>query len=618
MNFNTIEEVYNYLEKLSLTDKYPNEVSDIWQRFRDDKYNAKDMETVKLAQLEMDIFNFIIRDNKLHSMWSGSNQEGKPFSYPSLDNFKPDSFEYIKNRLNETKNIYLRVRYAHLLWLSPNKNQKYAQLAIDDYLQIIEEQIERFKTGEIKDAPHKILYYLKNAFYLAIQIKYKIDECISLIIEQIKNYNSIKTKNHFLQYNLLRVISENFKIYKDLLNEEIIDIVWNISNYLETEEEFHPAIQMLELGEELSNKLKLNKYDWIKIKANIFEKLLAKSHDNLSAITYCQQALDNYKQIKDIAKIKELEKKFIELKTNAGMQEFSQKIDLEKYIEHCKNVAEEIAKKDPDEILKTLMHAKDILPNKKELEEAVKSQAELTPFLHILPITVYDQSGNPIQHFYSENEKLYFHILESYGHALSMQYFYLIHYIIYTCVRENKLNINTVLNFFEKNSWFGKTYTKKIMGREYSFNWLSQITGSLNEYFVQLKNIIHNPNYYPDLVMPTDSLTVKIEGLVRDLCGFNGITTFMQTKDKNDKLIIKEKDLNMFLREEEIEKIFNPDDLLLFKYLLIEKKGYNLRHKVAHGLMNFSDYSIDNLHLLFICLLKLGMYDFTKKNEDVS
>ena len=87
MKFNTNEEVYIYLEKLSLTDKYHNEVSDIWQRYRDDKYNAKDMETVKLAQLEMDIFNFIIRDNELHSMWSGSDQEGKPFSYPSLDNF---------------------------------------------------------------------------------------------------------------------------------------------------------------------------------------------------------------------------------------------------------------------------------------------------------------------------------------------------------------------------------------------------------------------------------------------------------------------------------------------------------------------------------------------------
>ena len=71
----------------------------------------------------------------------------------------------------------------------------------------------------------------------------------------------------------------------------------------------------------------------------------------------------------------------------------------------------------------------------------------------------------------------------------------------------------------------------------------------------------------------------------------------------------------MLLREEEIEKIFNPDDLLLFKFLLVEKKGYNLRHKVAHGLMHSSEYSIDNLHLLFICLLKIGMYDFTKKNE---
>ncbi len=615
MNFNSNEEVYKYLETLSLADKYPSSVSDIWQKYRDEKYKTKDMDAVNLAQLEMDIFNFTIRDNELHSMRSGSDNEGNPVEYPSLNNFSEESFEHIKNKYAETNNIYLRVRYAHLLWLSPHKNQKYAQSAIDDYFTIISESDQEIKSGELNESPHKILYYLKNLFPLSVQIKYRSNEVISLVIEQIKNYKTVKTKNHFLQYNLLRLINDNYKTFKDTPLDEMIEIIWGISNILEVDKEYHPAIQMLEIGESLSKKIGHTKYDWKKNEAIIYEKLLAEAKEDLAAISYCQQALDCYKQIKDSSKIKELEEKFIELKTNVGLQEFSQKIDIEKYIEYCQNVAEEIAKKDSEEILTILMHAKDILPNKKELEEAVKSQAELTPFLHLLTKTIHDQSGNPIQHFSSENEKVYFHLLENYGHALSMQYIYLIHYIIYTCVRENKLTINSVLDFFEKHSWFGKTFTKKIMGKVYSFNWLSQITGSLIEYFVQLKNIIHNVNYYPDLVMPTDSLTLKIEGLVRDLCSFNGITTFTQTKDKNDKLIVKEKDINMLLREEEIEKIFNPDDLLLFKFLLVEKKGYNLRHKVAHGLMHSSEYSIDNLHLLFICLLKIGMYDFTKKNE---
>jgi len=613
--FNTNDEVYEYLEKTSFTDKYPNSVSDIWQKYRDDKYKLKDMDAVKLAQLEMDIFNFTIRDNELHFMWSGSDKEGNPVEYPSLNTFTNESYEHIKNKFAKTDNIYLRVRYAHLLWLSPHKNQKYAKSAIDDYLLIIEEQIEKLFSGETKDTPHKVLYYLKNIFYLSTQIKYKTYVVVSIILEKIKNYKSIQTKNHFLQYNLIRFINDNFKLFKDTPLKEIVEIAWDISNILESNNEYHPAIQMLKIGVAIEEKIGSAKYNWKKNEALIFEKLLTESHNDLASISYCQEALNSYKQIKDATKVKELETKFIELKENVGLQEFSQEIDVEKYINFCQNLAEDIVKKEPEEILKLLMHAKDLLPNKKELEEAINSQAELTPFLHMLTKTVHDQSGNPIQHFSSENEKVYFHLLESYGYFLSTQYIYLIHYIIYTCVRENKLNINNVLDFFEKYSWFGKTFTKKIMGKVYDFNWLSQITGSLIEYFIQLKNIIHNVNYYPDLVMPTDSLTIKIEGLVRDLCAFNGITTFTQTKDKNDKLIVKEKDINMLLREEEIEKIFNPDDLLLFKFLLVEKKGYNLRHKVAHGLMHSSEYSIDNLHLLFICLLKIGMYDFTRVTE---
>jgi hypothetical protein len=612
MHFNTIEDVYSYIENIKLVDKYHHEIGTIWQIFRDHKLRKKENDLVKLAQLEMDVFNFTIRNNELHPMWSGSDQEGQLVEYPSYDNINYDSFEYIKNRFNETQNIYLRVRYSHLLWLSPFKNSIYAKAAVDDYLLIIEEQIQSVNAGNT-DAPHKLLYYLKNVFYLSSQIKYKIKECISLIMKQIQIFKGSNTSNYFIQYQLLFLINQNFKTFKDLLVDNIFKIMWDITKQLETNEEYHPAIQMLTLGKELSNKLNLEQSEWIKNQARIYEILLSKVPDDLAGIAYCQQALDCYKQIKNAEKIKEMEDKFCQLKTNAEMQVFSQEIDLEKYIEYCQSVSDEISKDEPEKILTALMHSKSILPNIKEIEESIKNQSELTPLLHMLPITIHDQNGNPIQHYSSENEKLYYHILEGYGYSLNMQYTYLIHHIIYASVRENKLNINIVLDYFKKYCWFGKTLSKKIMGLEGNYNWLSQITGSLIEYFFQLKNIIQNQYYLPDLVMPIDSLTVKIEGLVRDLCRLNGITTITQIKDKNNKLIIKEKDLNMLLREKEVEEIFNQDDLFLFKYLLIEKKGINLRHKVAHGLMNSGDYSITNLHLLFICLLKLGKHDFVNK-----
>jgi hypothetical protein len=57
--------------------------------------------------------------------------------------------------------------------------------------------------------------------------------------------------------------------------------------------------------------------------------------------------------------------------------------------------------------------------------------------------------------------------------------------------------------------------------------------------------------------------------------------------------------------------------LLLFKYVLVEKAGLNLRHKIAHCLMSFPEYNTTYMHLLILVLMKLGKYDFVKTDESV-
>lgn len=118
-------------------------------------------------------------------------------------------------------------------------------------------------------------------------------------------------------------------------------------------------------------------------------------------------------------------------------------------------------------------------------------------------------------------------------------------------------------------------------------------------------------------MLAMDSLALKIEGLVRDICVFSGITTFYQVKDKQGRSIIREKDINWLLREDPIKNLFDEDDLLLFKFVLVEKAGLNLRHKIAHCLIDYLEYSISHMHLLLLVLLKLGRYDFVKPGETV-
>ena len=73
---------------------------------------------------------------------------------------------------------------------------------------------------------------------------------------------------------------------------------------------------------------------------------------------------------------------------------------------------------------------------------------------------------------------------------------------------------------------------------------------------------------------------------------------------------------NALLREDAIKKLFDEEDLLFFRFLLIEKCGYNLRHQIAHSLMSFQEYNCDYMHLVILALLRLGKYDFTQNIEN--
>ena len=73
------------------------------------------------------------------------------------------------------------------------------------------------------------------------------------------------------------------------------------------------------------------------------------------------------------------------------------------------------------------------------------------------------------------------------------------------------------------------------------------VAPSLNEYFNQLQAHFLVPEYAPNLVLAMDSLALKIEGLVRDICAFSGITTFYATKDKQDSMRNKILILSVFI-----------------------------------------------------------------------
>jgi len=619
-NFVDLKSLCDHLEKNATDYKYFHQIGNLFQRLRDLKHKEHKSDETEKAQWEVDFFNFMIEEGKLKPMFTGTNDKGEVIEYPTLNRFDDRTYQYLIGRLGSTSNPLLKARYSHILWCSPKKHAKYAKMAVDSYLELI--KIYETKDME-KPQEHyglEILKAIKNAYSIACHVKYKLDKIKSELKRLVTRFNFKSSSSFALRANLIELmLKDKRKFLKgDFLGFE--NICWQISESLTESGNIHSATDMLGLGEKIDQRLGKKTYDWRRRIAESYETLMkqAEKGNNLASLTFCQSALENYKKLKDKDKISELEKKYSELKNSMKLAELKTEIDLTEHIKKCREIAEKVVQNDPSEIIKLLMLNKNLLPKYKDMEKIAEEYSKKFVMQHLLPIEIIDQSGHPAQHFSDEDEKKYYGILQQYDWELKLNKIYLINEIFFAAIRENKLSADILLRFLNRHFWFGKNISKKLANQTIKYNWLNLIAPPLHEYFLQMQYCFANPNYSPNLVLSIDSLALKIEGLIRDICQFSDITTFYMTKDNKNRSIAREKGIHTLLYEEPIKELFDEDDLLFFKFLLVEKAGYNLRHKVAHSLMLFQEYSVNYMHLLMLALLRLGKYDFIKKEGATS
>ena len=74
--------------------------------------------------------------------------------------------------------------------------------------------------------------------------------------------------------------------------------------------------------------------------------------------------------------------------------------------------------------------------------------------------------------------------------------------------------------------------------------------------------------------------------------------------------------MTKLLHDPRVDTLFDPNDLLLFRFLFVEQLGITLRHRVAHGLMLIEDYYFGVLQLLFVALMRLAKYPLPEPLAD--
>lgn len=610
----TLEEIYQIIDNPSfvLVEKYDNKVIPLFKVLGDEQNAAGQHDAIKIAQAEIDAQNFVINDNKLGPTFTGTNEKGEYFEYPSLKMWTDDEFNYLIKREKQTKNPHLKAKYSHILWLSPKKHLRFATDALTQYRKIIRELNSFVWESDEKRDVHFLRHNISNAFHLCISTskQNEIDKIKKLILPISKKFR-IDSDKTYINIELVQLMLNNPKVFKQV---DFKNLEKSCFKYAEKQTSLHSKIDILKVADKVSTKLA--------IRNSIYQELIAKAYvdlsqeredgTNIAAISFCQDAITYYKKLKNTVKVKELEERYKHLKQTMHLGEIKHEFDLTETVKELKKIADEVLKKPTDNIIAFLMYSPLIFPPYQHLyDEAIKQKKE-TSFQFLFGTALYDEFGHTSAHYNDEDEKVHFAIMQNFGFRIRMSSLILLHGIIFRAVEKNKLSSSSFLNFIRNNSWLGQdiTITYK-QNKAKNFNWLQTLAPGINDFFSQIYFLYQNPFNVPNFVLAVDSLSIKIEGILRDICELRGVTTFFQADDGKGRSIVKEKDINALLREETIKNTLSKDDLMLLRFLLVDKVGLNLRNKVAHTLIRNADgYGLQHMLLLIVVILKLAKNEY--------
>lgn len=582
---------------------------------RDEAHRVGDEETVRKCQVEVDTLSFVTRGNVISYTYAGTDNSGNPFEYPSLKAFKDEDFDYLSDRLKHTKNLYLIARYSHILWHSVKKHNNFAISASKAYTQLAKNLYEKVDETDTRSLGLHVINLIENAVLISSQFKnseeYK--EAREFLLKIVKSF-SLPEKS-YLNTSLIHFMLDQNKIFNqtDLagLENELYTLAQKNDNFRK--------IDILQLGKRVDTKLGNNNLIWEKEIGEAYEKMSYDREDETKMIStqFAQEAIKYYKKAKEEEKVVQLTKRYKELKENMQLGQFSKEIDLTEIMEFVRRFSDEVSDRSAEQIFFTLMYDGNILPKYSDLEQQAYEHKKNHPMMFLASAHIIDSSGHVSEYFDTDEEHIYQSILQNYHFSIQFCRSHLLREIFIKSIRKGKLTPSSFVNFMQEKSWLGQDIKRTIkQGEEETYNWLYLLAPAINDYILQLHFYLHNHQNIINLVLCIDSLTLKIEGILRDICDMRGGTSFFFAPDKKGRSIAREKDINALLHDDTIKNFISKDDMLFLKFLLVEKAGLNLRNNVAHSLFRkTNNYSIDFMNLLIVAIFTIAKNEYYPSNK---
>lgn len=532
--------------------------------------------------------NFIKTERKILSLMFSKGKLISRFFSPEIifaELFSDSEIDYIKQRIENTQNSYIVIRYLIILW-NKTKNKEYSKKALNETFGVLKKEIE-CKNIKFIDA-NELLMICRN---IVEKSKYKKEDFLNFL-QDFKKYITTPYDFYFYLEQLVDtklISSDLLKIliadYKDYVKLEIQYYFHNKSGF----ETLLPLIQKARLPvKELYSLLAENEKVLINHrKENDFVKLnlLRKKaeYEKLAGRTN-----DSEKTLEELTKIK--------FDVNLDKVNFSMSSETNKELEILWRIID--SKSNFISTLKAEYIIGYFATDFENLHTITSEKGSKSLFDDAFTTVLMDINNNA----YEKKRKNYL--------SEQISYYYSLFFIPIFEQTLSKSIINgnlTYENFndFLKNTWIGKPNKFHKDNIEIEENWLSLLQPGLYNFFSLFEyQSIHNKLKTDFYILSIDSLTLKFEGILRDFIRLLGGSTIKLKNGISEEILLEE----MF-EHKVIKDTFEETELELFK-LVFTRQGLNIRNDIAHGFYKSHDYNFKKISLVLLCILRVSKFEF--------
>jgi len=512
---------------------------------------------------------------------------------------RDEATAYFAERIKATDNLLLEYRYGYFAYLLSNNNQ-YAQQALDALIIDIEE----FLPEDKEDYPHNADDALEVLLALSKRIKYRTNDVKLLLWRILESDFGYRTKLVCIRKaknadffdaseaeKVAIICKELLPLTKDGWREGCCEVGLFYASKLQSAGKPYKIFFYESLGDMEMERLK---------DPSTEPNNIAIPHMNE---VHLEKAMSFYQEAGLTKKRNAAEMAYRENKKKLIFPHFKyQKKTNEQVVQYFETLKKELIEGKLSWLLVNMSNpVRFIFPSYQQIRELMPEKEETLEDLGIAN-KLKDINGNTrrAEKDFEQRQKYEVWLLNIVRNVVLD--------VILTAIKSKQMTYAKLKHWMLKSTYFGSPIEYPRSNQVVVASWFSQIDYGLKAQIKQYQRFLQGKN--SDWRIPIDMLSVRFEGILRDMVGdYGGHVTKVESDCSTSQVL-----LDALLKEAYEQKVFSIEDIEFFEYVFTPK-GRNIRNYVAHAFYIPQDYGIIEATLVFLCILRLTTFR-PKEKED--